>query len=103
MIKIHDFSAAVLTKLDESVGKVVAALGARGLLENSIIIFTTDNGGAAAGFNDNAASNYPLRGVSRIRAVPLVVYYCSRYYMTLIITIDHTPLVLKVIKLSLKL
>lgn len=33
------------------------------MLENSIIIFSTDNGGPAAGFNINAASNYPLRGV----------------------------------------
>lgn len=54
----------MLSKLDESVGKVVEALQNRGLLENSIIIFTTDNGGPAAGFNDNSASNYPLRGVS---------------------------------------
>lgn len=49
--------------MDESVGKVVQALQTNGLLENSIILFTTDNGGAAAGFNDNAASNYPLKGV----------------------------------------
>ncbi|XP_075972359.1 arylsulfatase I isoform X2 [Anticarsia gemmatalis] len=55
--------AAMLTKMDESVGKVVASLQSRGLLENSIIVFSTDNGGPAAGFNDNAASNYPLRGV----------------------------------------
>ncbi|XP_068628006.1 arylsulfatase B [Battus philenor] len=55
--------AAMLSKLDESVGKVVAALQHRGLLENSIVMFTTDNGGAAAGFNNNAASNYPLKGV----------------------------------------
>ncbi|XP_039746212.1 arylsulfatase I isoform X2 [Pararge aegeria] len=55
--------AAVLTKLDESVGKVMEALEGKGLLENSIVIFTTDNGGPAEGFNDNAASNYPLRGV----------------------------------------
>lgn len=56
----------MLSKLDESVGKVVASLQKRGLLENSIIIFSTDNGGPAAGFNNNAASNYPLRGVSLI-------------------------------------
>ncbi|KAL1505460.1 hypothetical protein ABEB36_005028 [Hypothenemus hampei] len=55
--------AAMLSKLDESVGQVVKALGDKGMLENSIIVFSTDNGGAAAGFNLNAASNYPLRGV----------------------------------------
>ncbi|KAI5632948.1 sulfatase domain-containing protein [Phthorimaea operculella] len=55
---------AVLSKLDESVGAVVSALQAAGLLRRSIILFTSDNGGPAAGFNDNAASNYPLRGVS---------------------------------------
>jgi arylsulfatase A-like enzyme len=48
------------------VGKVVETLQKNGLLENSIIMFSTDNGGAAAGFNSNAASNYPLRGVSWI-------------------------------------
>ncbi|XP_059059474.1 arylsulfatase J [Achroia grisella] len=55
--------AGVLAKLDESVGKVVASLQSDGLLQNSIIIFSTDNGGPAEGFNSNAASNYPLRGV----------------------------------------
>lgn len=55
--------AAVLSKLDDSVGAVVEALSKKQMLENSIIIFSTDNGGAAAGFNINAASNYPLRGV----------------------------------------
>ncbi|XP_026738978.1 arylsulfatase I [Trichoplusia ni] len=55
--------AGVLTKLDESIGKVVESLQKQGLLNNTIIIFSTDNGGPAAGFNDNAASNYPLKGV----------------------------------------
>jgi len=54
----------MVSKLDESVGAVISALEDSGLLHNSIIIFTTDNGGPAAGFNDNAASNWPLRGVS---------------------------------------
>lgn len=56
-------STAMAYHLDESVGAVVSALSKTGQLENSIIIFSTDNGGPAAGFNLNAASNYPLRGV----------------------------------------
>jgi arylsulfatase B len=53
----------MLSLLDQSVGAVVSALSARGMLSNSIILFTTDNGGPAGGFNLNAASNWPLRGV----------------------------------------
>ena len=56
--------AAMLHELDVSVGRVVEALKEKGMLENSIIVFTTDNGGPAAGFNQNHASNSPLRGVS---------------------------------------
>ena len=55
--------AAMLWKLDESVGRVVATLERSGMLDDTIIAFTTDNGGPAAGFNRNAASNWPLRGV----------------------------------------
>ena len=33
------------------------------MLENSVIIFTTDNGGPANGYDFNWANNYPLRGV----------------------------------------
>ena len=33
------------------------------MYNNSVIVFTTDNGGPAAGFDKNMASNYPLRGV----------------------------------------
>lgn len=53
----------MLSKLDTSVGEVMKALQSSGMLKNSIIVFTTDNGGPAAGFNLNAASNWPLRGV----------------------------------------
>ena len=55
--------SGMLYKLDESVGKVVSALEQSHMLEDTIIVFTTDNGGPAAGFNQNAASNWPLRGV----------------------------------------
>lgn len=49
--------------MDNSVGEVVKALKHKDMLNNSIIIFSTDNGGPAEGFNLNAASNWPLRGV----------------------------------------
>lgn len=52
----------MLSKLDESVGRVVEALRKRDMLKNSVIVFSTDNGGPPAGFNLNAASNWPLRG-----------------------------------------
>jgi arylsulfatase B len=58
--------AGMLSALDEGVGNVTRALEARGMLENTLIIFTSDNGGPVA-CNDNicgdaqGSSNYPLR------------------------------------------
>lgn len=57
--------AAMTRKLDESVGRVLKALQTSGMLENSIIVFVTDNGAPsveAVGYQ-NWGSNYPLRGV----------------------------------------
>ncbi|XP_013392220.1 arylsulfatase J-like isoform X1 [Lingula anatina] len=64
---IHDENrrkfAAMAAALDDSVKNVTKALNERGMLNNSVIVFSTDNGGPAAGFNANHASNWPLRGV----------------------------------------
>lgn len=56
----------MMSKLDESVGKVVAALKSRGILQNTIIVFLSDNGAPTlnVGVWRNWGSNYPLRGVS---------------------------------------
>ena len=43
--------AAMVASLDESVGKISTALKTKGMFENSVIVFTTDNGGAPAGFD----------------------------------------------------
>lgn len=44
--------------VDDGVGKVVGALKRAGIYENSLIVFTTDNGGQAS----SGSSNYPLKG-----------------------------------------
>jgi len=48
--------AAMVESIDDSVGRVMATLKELGLAENTVIIFTSDNGGFY-----NATSNAPLR------------------------------------------
>ena len=48
----------LFTVLDDAVGEVVDTLTAKGMLDNTVIIFSSDNGGS----NSQGASNYPLRG-----------------------------------------
>lgn len=55
--------ADVLNIMDESVGKVVSKLSEKGMLENSIVIFMSDNGAPTSGLYGNSGSNWPLRGV----------------------------------------
>lgn len=52
--------AAMLRALDRSVGQIVAKLEAEGLAENTIIVFSSDNGGA--GYIDLPGINDPYRG-----------------------------------------
>ncbi|CAH3141929.1 unnamed protein product [Porites evermanni] len=54
--------AGMVSALDESVRQIVTTLKRKGLYDNSIIIFTTDNGAAAGGLDSSAGSNFPLRG-----------------------------------------
>ncbi|XP_057307956.1 arylsulfatase J-like isoform X1 [Hydractinia symbiolongicarpus] len=54
--------AAMVAYMDHGIGQIYKALKKRGMLDNSIIIFTSDNGGPANGLNKNWATNYPLRG-----------------------------------------
>lgn len=56
--------AAMVRSLDDSVGRVMKAIRERGLEDNTIVIFTSDNGGFIGmdrSRNIPVTSNYPLR------------------------------------------
>jgi arylsulfatase A-like enzyme len=58
--------AAMLSAMDDGIGRTLAALRAEGLEENTLIIFFNDNGGPTmAGTTINGSSNAPLRGSKR--------------------------------------
>jgi arylsulfatase A-like enzyme len=50
-------------KLDESVGRVMQALKEKRILDQTIVIFLSDNGAPTTGIHRNHGSNWPLRGV----------------------------------------
>ncbi|XP_043275094.1 arylsulfatase B-like [Venturia canescens] len=54
--------AKMVSSLDDSLGRVVSALGFKGMLKNTIILFLTDNGAPSIGKYRNWGSNFPLRG-----------------------------------------
>ncbi len=53
--------AGLVESMDDAVGEVLKALDELGLSENTVVIFTSDNGGVAAG-DSYSTSNLPLRG-----------------------------------------
>lgn len=53
--------AGLVESMDDAVGVVLDALKANGLEENTIVVFTSDNGGVASG-DSFSTSNLPLRG-----------------------------------------
>lgn len=53
--------AGLVETMDDAVGVVLEALEANGLSDNTIVVFTSDNGGVASG-DHYATSNLPLRG-----------------------------------------
>lgn len=54
--------AAMVVALDDGVGQVVQALQDNGILDNTLIIFLSDNGAPQTVFHATNVSNLPLRG-----------------------------------------
>lgn len=58
-------AAAMIKSLDDSVGKIIAALDESGVRNNTLVVFTSDNGGLSYeedGDKTSNTSNLPLRG-----------------------------------------
>jgi len=76
--------AAMLSAMDDGIGRTMAALRAAGLEENTLVFFFSDNGGPLMqGTTINGSSNAPLRGSKRqtweggIR-VPFIIQWKGR-------------------------
>ncbi|XP_049270276.1 arylsulfatase B [Rhipicephalus sanguineus] len=54
--------AGMVDAMDQSVGEVFEALSAAGTLQNTVVAFSSDNGGAPFGAHATRSFNWPLRG-----------------------------------------
>ena len=59
--KLRQTYCAMVYRLDQNVGKILAVLKAQGLERNTLVVFISDNGGPANS-NSNGSINAPLRG-----------------------------------------
>ncbi len=104
--------AAMIASLDESVGRIVATLDELGLSENTIVIFSSDNGGVG-GYGElggstgrNITDNAPLRGGKGMLyeggiRVPLIVKWPQtiqpgRTCDVPVLTVDFYPTLIEV-------
>lgn len=60
-VQDHPVYAGLLENMDEAIGLVLETLEREGILDSTIVVFTSDNGGVSSG-DAYATSNSPLRG-----------------------------------------
>jgi arylsulfatase A-like enzyme len=61
MVQNHAIYAAMVEAMDQAVGKVLDQLDQLGLTQNTVVFFTSDNGGLSTS-EGSPTSNLPLRG-----------------------------------------
>ena len=62
----HGTRADAIHELDDTVGQVIAALEKQGILDKTLVIFTSDNGGVMDdGYEDFAPGDYKMNGALR--------------------------------------
>ncbi|KAK8762785.1 hypothetical protein V5799_025949 [Amblyomma americanum] len=54
--------AGMMDAMDQSVGQVFQALSEAGMLDNTVVVFSSDNGGSPFGVHSSRGFNWPLRG-----------------------------------------
>lgn len=65
----------MISVMDQGIGKIVKAIEEKGIMNNTIIIFFSDNGGPTRGMHATEASNFPIRGVSEILNKSLLKFF----------------------------
>jgi arylsulfatase A-like enzyme len=102
--------AAMVEHVDDAVAKVIAQLKSLGLYDNTIIIFTSDNGGLIRKSNGQVTDNSPLRLGKGERyeggvRVPLIIKTASPIVSnqtnnTAVMSIDFMPTIIDLAKLK---
>lgn len=77
-VQDHPVYAGLVEAVDEAVGLVITELEKLGIADNTVLVFTSDNGGVSSG-DDFSTSNLPLRGGKGRQweggtRVPLLIY-----------------------------
>lgn len=105
LVQNNPVYAAMIASMDENVGKVIAELKRLGLYDNTIIIFTSDNGGLTG-----PTTNLPLRAgkgflyEGGVRE-PLIAKWNGHFPTgqvsnTLVSTVDYFPTILDLLGIS---
>ena len=111
LIQSDPVYAAMIEHLDENVGKIIDALEEKGILDDTLIIFTSDNGGLSTS-EDSPTCNFPaiegkgwlydggLRVPLLMRFPPLIAH--GSFSNAIVSGVDFYPTLLEICNLPLE-